>query len=147
MCVTSWVHEELVGRLGGPRETRSARITRWYADEIARVGDQPILIRPDQWWRQRFENWLVAGSRQARLVLDPALDSLLNRVPDPVPNYQRLRDLQGVHLRGDVVIAPDPYAAQVVDVLYRARLEAAHGGPLTIRPRNSIGRVGTGERG
>jgi hypothetical protein len=54
MCITLWVWNELMGRLGGEESTRRDRLKTWADDQIAKLGTEPIGDKPDDWWRKQF---------------------------------------------------------------------------------------------
>ena len=58
LCVTPWVWDELLGRLGGDASTQPARLGAWMDSEIAASGTAPIGDKPDDWWRKRFAAWV-----------------------------------------------------------------------------------------
>jgi hypothetical protein len=57
LCITPWVWEELVGRIGGDPATAKARLAAWADGEVASTGQQSIGDAPDTWWRKRFAAW------------------------------------------------------------------------------------------
>lgn len=54
LCVTPWVHEELIGRKGGPKAAADAWLRDFYSAEILALGDAPVPDKPDEFWRRRF---------------------------------------------------------------------------------------------
>jgi hypothetical protein len=58
LCVTPWVWDELVGRLGGLREDAEDRLGDWMDAEVAALGDAPVGDEADRWWRKRFAGWV-----------------------------------------------------------------------------------------
>lgn len=58
LCVTPWVWEELLGKLGGDPATREPRLKAWADAEVAALCDAPVGDPPDAWWRKRFAAWI-----------------------------------------------------------------------------------------
>jgi hypothetical protein len=58
LCVTPWVWDELVGRLGGLREDAEDRLRDWMDAEVRGLGDAPVGDAPDDFWRKRFAGWV-----------------------------------------------------------------------------------------
>lgn len=54
LCVTPWVHEELVGKRGGDPQEADAWLRVMYAGEIRELGDRPVGDKADDFWRNRF---------------------------------------------------------------------------------------------
>lgn len=54
LCVTQWVHDELVGKRGGNRAEADAWLRAWYPQVIWQLGDGPVGDRVDDFWRNAF---------------------------------------------------------------------------------------------
>jgi hypothetical protein len=54
LCITPWVWDELLGRLGGDEATRRPRLKAWADAKVQATGTAPIGDRPDDWWRKQF---------------------------------------------------------------------------------------------
>lgn len=81
LCVTPWVWEELVGRLGGDASTREARLRVWMDGEVLSIGDLAIGDPPDAWWRKRFARWqgvdvMPTGAPERRTATSTTLSTL-----------------------------------------------------------------------
>lgn len=65
LCVTAWVHEELVGKRGGP--AFDAEIRLWYAATIAELRDQVVGEKStDDFWRGKFAEQWPPAARQVQ---------------------------------------------------------------------------------
>jgi len=54
LCITPWIGEELMARLGGDESTRRERLKAWADAKVAATGDHTIGDKPDDWWRKQF---------------------------------------------------------------------------------------------
>lgn len=66
LCVTSWVHEELVGKYGGDKETAETTVRQWYQDRVSAIPAHERIANPkvDNWWRDEFAKFLgFTGNR------------------------------------------------------------------------------------
>jgi len=54
LCMTWWVWEELLGRLGGDDGTRKDRLKAWADAKVSALGSDPVGDKPDDFWRKAF---------------------------------------------------------------------------------------------
>jgi hypothetical protein len=73
LCVTPWVWDELLGKLGGDPDDKRARLLAWMDGEVAALSPrESIGATPDKWWRRRYEAWVGQSEYRPSGVPDVA---------------------------------------------------------------------------
>jgi hypothetical protein len=76
LCVTHYIHEQVMGALGGPAETRHARAMAFYRPALEALGDAPASEDGLVFWRNVVQAQVPAAtsrvSTQSRS--GPAID-------------------------------------------------------------------------
>lgn len=60
LCVTRWVHDELVGKYGGKREDAELVVRQFYRDRVDAIPPHEQIGEPniDRWWRAQFAQFV-----------------------------------------------------------------------------------------